>query len=237
MSIEIVNPSLYLHHDVVFPQGQNAFFRRMLVSGSSLTGKTHMVCHRLLPLMCLPNNLFIFSPNYGQDCFNQIANLYKKIKTHVYRSDNLNDIEDLIFNKETSVIKNGHINNIVIIDDFLERKELTNPFVKALFSRGRHKNISVILITQNQVEVPPTIKKNLTDTFIFSYTTDIIPIYRDCSRYFEDIHQFRELYNYSVSSPFSFMWICMDPFLENEDLRVRKGFYEPLIKKHVVVCS
>lgn len=128
-----------------------------IVVGNSGSGKTTLINH-LLQTTFIPKfkkNIFIMSPTmkYSGDFQNfkeTIEGKNHKNGEHYFYEWDTNVIKEIIEEQKYIIERHGkdrlpHI--LIIIDDFMDKLH-TSPAIDELFFRGRHFNISTILLFQ-----------------------------------------------------------------------------------------
>jgi ABC-type oligopeptide transport system ATPase subunit len=154
------NPNYDIHHiEIPF---------RMLIIGSSGSGKTMTLINLLRAFSGTFQNIHIITKNADEPLYNYVVNKFKKIN---------DDFKDL-----TSKNKKKHNFNVTItegisslpnLDDFDKDEqslivlddlvlEKNQKKIEEYFIRCRKKNVSVIYISQSYFHVPSIIRQNLT---------------------------------------------------------------------------
>jgi len=201
---------------------------RMLMVGGSGSGKTNVLIYMILNYLVY-DKLYIYTKHMHQSKYQ----LLKKIFKHVEENEELRGIGDFPIAIFADNIKDivplekmdEKKDNIIIFDDFItekNQKEIIDMFV-----RGRHKNASVIYLTQSYFSTPKTIRINCTQFLLFGSASnrDINMILNDhCSDM--DKEKFRNLYNEATSIKFSFFYIDTDAI--EKALKFRRNFDEVL---------
>jgi hypothetical protein len=135
------------------------------------------------------------------------------------------DMLDIAQIRERADILKGNRHNVVIIDDFLDTKELDT--MSELYTAGRWLNISVFTLIQSYYRLPQAFRMNATDIFIFPlgqnarYTLQALPTFGIITTK-RLIELYGEICNEGQGA---FLWICCDPFLP-KIMRIRKRFDE-----------
>ena len=203
-------------------------FRRAIVCGRSESGKTCMLPD-LIPRLAPATYLFIFTPNLDQSPLRYIQEQHYATdpeKNKCITSDVLD--MNLIDGRSDKLREHSH--NIVIIDDFIDTRQLEE--MVPLWTRGRHLNISCFCLIQRYYNLPKTIRENSTDLFLFPSL--------NANRILADIpidgigfEKLKKLYKEMVSAGnYSFLWLCMTPYI-HPVYRVRKGF-EGILSQYLI---
>ena len=121
------------------------------------------------------DKVYIYSPSLYQNLYqNLIKSFNKYIPIHII-SNIFNEeyidlvIEELVNNKDFQKSDNeietfdsieeirfpqDYENNSIILLDDLNDKEINNDKIQVMFKRGRHYNLSILLISQDYYELP-----------------------------------------------------------------------------------
>ena len=134
---------------------------RMLICGQSGCGKTNTLMHMLCKPLIYYDKIYLFSKNLQQPKY---RTLLEKLETISEEAG-----YDTIETSNDEIIPlyqlNGDNQKIVIFDDFVcERNQ--NPIVD-YFIGGRHKNCSIIYLSQSYYLTPKDIRLNCSHFCIF----------------------------------------------------------------------
>ena len=149
---------------------------RVVISGPSGCGKTCLLIKLITEVINDFTEIYIYSPSIHQEtyqklieCFEQkippksISKILKNKKTiEDCLKDELSEIEISLYENidELKYPQDYQAESTVIILDDPNEKEMSDKRVKALFKRGRHKNISIFIISQDYYEIPKKNNKN-----------------------------------------------------------------------------
>ena len=174
---------------------------RCIITGPSESGKSIFLRNLILNIINEYDKIYIYSPSLQQDLYQKIIKCFNNyIPIHII-SNILNEedidivIEEIINNKdfEKSNIEIETFNNIeelkfpqeyennsIIILDDLSQKEMDDPRVQAMFKRSRHNNLSIFIISQDELS-KKTIRCNGIVYHIFKPKNfrDVIILYQD----------------------------------------------------------
>ena len=133
---------------------------RMLICGPSGCGKTNVLMHMLYNLLYY-DKIYLFSKNLEQPKYRQLLETFRPISEEVGY--------DVIEESNGDVVLLESLDNdnqkIVIFDDFVcERNQ--KPLIE-YFIGGRHKNCSVIYLSQSYYLTPKDIRLNCSHFCIF----------------------------------------------------------------------
>ena len=133
---------------------------RMFMCGPSGCGKTNTLMHMLYNLLYF-DKIYLFSKNLEQPKYRKLLETFRPISEEVgydvveKNNDEIVPFEELDDNQK-----------IVIFDDYIcERNQ--KPLVQ-YFIGGRHKNCSVIFLSQSYYLTPKDIRLNCSHFCIFS---------------------------------------------------------------------
>jgi hypothetical protein len=146
---------------------------RMYICAPSGSGKTNLLMNMLIRFYKKYfHRIYIFSGNYYDD------DAYR-VLDDVLPEDQIIDNKDLIDDKleeifdEQSEDKNKNRRVLIILDDFMLQSRNSKP-LQLILTRGRAKNISVIIINQNYKGSDPVIRTNCTHLLFFNTNDDEI---------------------------------------------------------------
>lgn len=168
---------------------------RMLVCGPSGSGKTNTLVHMIYNLLYF-DKVYLYAKNLEQTKY---QNLMYKLKP-ISNEAGYDVIE--AYNDKIIPVKylDGDSQKIVIFDDFVCEKN-QKPLVE-YFITGRHKNCSVIYLSQSYFGTPKNIRLNCSHFSIYSF-----PSANDRSLICRENSIPKELYNKATEEPFDFLYI------------------------------
>lgn len=169
---------------------------RCLIIGSSGCGKTTLVWNLITKDWIPFKNLYIFTKSLEQMVYQKLEDIYKSIE--LTENDKIahffNNCEEIISVDDCSP------NSLIIFDDCI--LESQGP-IKSYYTRGRHKNISCIYLSQCYAMVDlQVIRNNLNFICVFS----------------QNYHYTRKIYDDFVGSDMSltkFLEICKECWKED----------------------
>ena len=135
---------------------------RLLICGPSESGKTNALVHMLLKPLIYYDKVYLYAKNIDQDKYQLLANELNKVakknkfsidKIYEYSNDVIKDVDEL----------ENKLQKVVIFDDYICDKN-QNQIIK-YFIQGRHKNCSVIYLSQSYYKTDKNIRLNC-DHFI-----------------------------------------------------------------------
>ena len=97
-----------------------------------------------------------------------------------------------------------------MIDDFADSAEFSRhrKFLHALFTRGRHSQISTIVATQKKTALHPIIRVNASELYVFKFGN-----YQDLEWFINEVSalidkkSLLEMYKLTSNAPFSFIYV------------------------------
>ena len=181
---------------------------RMLICGPSGCGKTNVLMHMLYNLLYY-DKIYLFSKNLEQRKYRRLLETFEPILEEVGY--------DVIEESNGDVVPLESLDNdnqkIVIFDDFVcERNQ------KALieyFIGGRHKNCSVIYLSQSYYLTPKDIRLNCSHFCIFDS-----PSNAETARMCREVNVSKKKFASATSEPYSFA------YTDKTNKTIRKNFNE-----------
>lgn len=110
-----------------------------------------------------------------------------------------------------SINKLGQVNVLFIFDDMITEGIMNSRRIQTLEAiavRGRHYNLSIIIISQQYMALSPPIRNNATNSIFFRIRNGK-ELSKVCDENCESlsVNQFFDIYNHATSQPFSFLHI------------------------------
>lgn len=197
---------------------------RMLILGSSGTGKTNTLLNIVDQLNCF-HRFYIFCRNLDQPLYRFFIDKLKGVAQNVgvgeddlfVASNTLDDLPEIDkFDK--------NVNNLVIIDDFVGDSNKNLKKVENFFLRSRTKNTSMVFITQSYFQTPKMIRLN-SDYIVFKRSNDMRDLKMVVDNYFKgEDKAIITLYKKVMELPGNENFILFDLKTSNPKLRVRVNF-------------
>ena len=167
----------------------------MLICGNSGSGKTNLLLHMLLSLLCY-DEIFLYAKNLDQEnnqiLVNEMNHISKELGYDVMKvsNDAIIPIKDL-----------GYEDNqkIIIFDDYVcekNQREIVDYFIQ-----GRHKNCSVIYLSQSFYKTPRDIRLNCSHYCIYEF-----PSSRERNMISSELGVDKEQFKKAAKKPFSFLY-------------------------------
>jgi hypothetical protein len=110
-----------------------------------------------------------------------------------------------------TIAKKIVINTLFIFDDMIS-EGIMSPHkmgtLEAIAVRGRHANVSIIIISQQYMSLSPAVRNNATNSLFFRIRNgdELDKIARE-NRESLSMSDFLELYNFATNEPFSFLHV------------------------------
>ena len=134
---------------------------RMLICGNSGSGKTNLLLHMLLSLLCY-DEIFLYAKNLNQEKHQILIDEMNKISRET-GYDVMKVSNDAIIPIKDAGYEDNQ--KLVIFDDYVcekNQREIVDYFIQ-----GRHKNCSVIYLTQSFYKTPRDIRLNCSHYCIY----------------------------------------------------------------------
>lgn len=235
-SLEIVDIDELLEKEEVdadinplLPNQSSRNSTRMLICGSSGSGKTSMLINLLRHLRC--DGLYICAKNIDQPKFRYIISFFedlekklsKKLKKDISIIKCLsNNLDDFV---SVNDINSGKY-NIVIFDDMMNERD-TDGKISDFFVMSRHKKVSCFYLSQSFFQTPRQVRLNC-NTYVLFGMPSISEARRIHGEIASDItkEQFLDFMRQVAATPYAFLYV--DKNATNKLLRYRKNLDEIL---------
>ena len=167
--MEIPNYDVLFKNKKKFKQVKNCEFMpddtfRMLICGSSGTGKTSLLYHMLIEPLLYYDEIHLYAKNLEQEKYQNLMNKMNEISKEMGY-----DIMTVSNDKIIPINDLGYEDNqkIIIFDDYVCEKN-QNKIVD-YFIQGRHKNCSVIYLSQDFYKTPKPLRMNCYHFYIYDF--------------------------------------------------------------------
>ena len=165
---------------------------RILVCGPSGSGKTNTLMHMIYNLLYF-DKVYLYAKNLEQAKYRDLLDMFQPISNEAGY--------DVIEASNDQIIPVSDLNDdnqkLVIFDDFVCEKPLIDYFI-----RGRHKNCSVIYLSQSYYKTPKDIRLNCSHFSIYEF-----PSANEMALICRENSIPKELYEKATKEPFSFIYI------------------------------
>ena len=171
---------------------------RMLICGNSGSGKTNLLFHMLIEPLFYYDKIYLYAKNLEQEKYHNLMNLMNEASNEKagYKIMEVSNDEIL----PVTHLPYEDNQKIVIFDDYVcekNQREIVDYFIQ-----GRHKNCSVIYLSQSFYKTPRDIRLNCSNYCIFEF-----PSSRERSMISSELGVEKEQYKKATKKPFSFLYI------------------------------
>ena len=184
---------------------------RMFICGNSGSGKTNLLLHMLLSLLSY-DVIFLYAKNREREKYQILIDEMNKISKRLgfdvmtISNDKIIPIKDLA---------NEDNQKLVIFDDYVCEKNQRENI--DYFIQGRHKNCSVIYMSQSFYKTPRDIRLNCSHYCIYEF-----PSSRERNMISSELGVDKEKFKKATKKPFSFLYV------DKPRKRVKRNFVEEL---------
>ena len=181
---------------------------QMLICGNSGSGKTNLLYHMLMKPLLFYDEVYLYARNLEQDKYKSLIQTIREL-SHKLGYEILNISNDEI----TPVTEMDYADNqkLVIFDDYIcdkNQRQIIDYFIQ-----GRHKNCSVIYLSQSFYKTPKDIRLNCSHYCLYEF-----PSSRESNRITTELGVDKELYKAATREPYSFL------FVDKPKKRIAKNF-------------
>jgi hypothetical protein len=138
----------------------------MLICGPRGCGKTNALFNILLTPLVIYDVLYVYAKNLHQHKYQDLQSTFNKMAEKTgeqlahFSSSNINPL---------STLENDDLQKLAIFDDYLEASKEEQRLITEYFTQGRHKNCSVIYLSQSYYKTPKDIRLNCTHFCLFAF--------------------------------------------------------------------
>ena len=184
---------------------------RMLICGNSGSGKTNLLYHMLMNPLLYYDEIYLYAPNLEQDKYQRLIKKMREL-SHQIGCEILNVSNDEI----TPGTEMDYEDNqkLVIFDDYVCDKNQRQIIDYFNFIQGRHKNCSVIYLSQSFYKTPKDIRLNCSHYCLYEF-----PSSREANRISSELGVDKEMYKAATRKPYSFLYV------DKPKKRIAKNFY------------
>ena len=182
---------------------------RMLICGGTGSGKTNMLYHMLMKPLLFYDQIHLYGKNLEQQKYQDMISTFDGISQSVgynvlvCSNDDIVPVENLMDNTAQK---------IVIFDDFVCDKN-QKPLID-YFIRGRHKNCSIIYLSQSFYGTPKDIRLNCSHFCIYEF-----PSSNERNLISRELGVDKDQYINATNKPYSFLYVDKPKKL------IRRNFY------------
>ena len=170
---------------------------RMLICGNTGSGKTNLLYHMLMRPLLYYDQIHLYAKNLEQAKYKDMIQKLNDISNSVgydvivYGNDQIVPVESLMDDESQK---------IVIFDDFICDKN-QKPLID-YFINGRHKNCSVIYLSQSFYKTPKDIRLNCSHFCVYDF-----PSNNEQSLISRELGVDKVTYIKATKKPYSFLYV------------------------------
>ena len=183
---------------------------RMLICGRSGCGKTNLLFHMLIEPLFYYDKIYLYAKNLEQEKYQNLLN-----KMNDFRRETRYDYDIMkVSNDEIIPVNNLPYEDnqkIIIFDDYVcekKQREIVDYFIQ-----GRHKNCSVIYLSQSFYKTPRDIRLNCSHYCIFD-----VPA-RERNMISSELGVDKEKFKKATKKQYDFLYV------DKPKKKVKKNFY------------
>ena len=170
---------------------------RMLICGASGLGKTNLLFHMLIKPLLHYDKIYLYAKNLEQENY---QNLMKEMDEASQEAGyNVMEVSNDVIIPVTHLPYEDN-QKIIIFDDYVcekNQREIVDYFIQ-----GRHKNCSVIYLSQSFYKTPRDIRLNCSHYCIYEF-----PSSRERNMISSELGVDKEKFQKSTKKPFSFFYV------------------------------
>ena len=170
---------------------------RMLICGNSGSGKTNLLYHMLIKPLLYYDEIYLYARNLEQDKYQMLIKKMLELSNKLgYQILNVSNDEI----PPVSEMDYEDNQKLVIFDDYVcekNQKSLIDYFIQ-----GRHKNCSVIYLSQSFYKTPKDIRLNCSHYCLYEF-----PSSREVNRIASELGVDKDTYKTATKKPYTFLYI------------------------------
>ena len=172
---------------------------RMLICGNSGSGKTNLLFHMLIQPLFYYDEIYLYAKNLEQEKYQKLMNKMNELgRGSGYDYDIMTVSND-------AIIPINHLNyednqKLVIFDDYVCEKNQRQ--IVDYFIQGRHKNCSVIYLSQSFYKTPRDIRLNCSHYCIYDF-----PSSRERNVISSELGVDKEKYKKATKEQYDFLYV------------------------------
>ena len=183
---------------------------RMLICGGSGSGKTNLLYHMLMKPLVFYDQIHLYAKNLEQKKYQNMIKKFDEI------SINPSVGYDVLICNDNEIVPVENMENeaqkVIIFDDFVCEKN-QKPLID-YFIRGRHKNCSVIYLSQSFYGTPKDIRLNCSHFCIYDF-----PSCNERNLISRELGVDKEDYIKATKKPYSFLYV------DKPKKHIKRNFY------------
>ncbi|CAH3179864.1 unnamed protein product [Porites lobata] len=170
---------------------------RMLICGNSGSGKTNLLYHMLIKPLLYFDEIYLYARNLEQDKYKQLMQKMRELSSKVgyeilhVSNDEITPVSEMDYEDNQK---------LVIFDDYVcdkNQRQLMDYFIQ-----GRHKNCSVIYLSQSFYKTPKDIRLNCSHYCLYEF-----PSSRESNRISSELGVDKKTYKAATRKPFTFLYV------------------------------
>ena len=182
---------------------------RMLICGNSGSGKTNLLYHMLMKPLLFYDQIHLYAKNLDQQKYQDMISNFDDISQSVGYNVLLCSNDDIV---PVENLMDNTAQKIVIFDDFVCDKN-QKPLID-YFIRGRHKNCSIMYLSQSFYGTPKDIRLNCSHFCIYEF-----PSSNERNLISRELGVYKDQYINATNKPYSFLYVDKPKKL------IRRNFY------------
>ena len=182
---------------------------RMLICGNSGSGKTNLLYHMLMKPLVYYDQIHLYGKNLEQQKYQDMISTFDDISQSVGYNILVCSNDDIV---PVENLMDDTAQKIVIFDDYVCDKN-QKPLID-YFIRGRHKNCSVIYLSQSFYGTPKDIRLNCSHFCVYEFpsSNERILISRE-------LGVDKDQYINATNKPYSFLYV------DKPNKLIKRNFY------------
>ena len=170
---------------------------RMLICGGSGSGKTNLLYHMLMRPLLFYDQIHLYAKNLDQQKYQDMISNFDDISQSVGYNVLICSNDDIV---HVENLMDNTAQKIVIFDDYICEKN-QKPLID-YFIRARHKNCSVIYLSQSFYGTPKDIRLNCSHFCIYEF-----PSSNERNLISRELGVDKEQYINATNKPYSFLYV------------------------------
>ena len=182
---------------------------RMLICGNSGSGKTNLLYHMLMKPLVYYDQIHLYGKNLEQQKYQDMISTFDDISQSVGYNVLVCSNDDIV---PVENLMDDTAQKIVIFDDYVCDKN--QKLLIEYFIRGRHKNCSVIYLSQSFYGTPKDVRLNCSHFCVYEF-----PSSNERNLISRELGVDKEQYINATNKPYSFLYVDKPKKL------IRRNFY------------
>ena len=182
---------------------------RMLICGNTGSGKTNLLYHMLMKPLVYYDQIHLYGKNLEQQKYQDMISTFDDISQSVDYNVLICSNDDIV---PVENLMDDTAQKIVIFDDYVCDKN-QKPLID-YFIRGRHKNCSVIYLSQSFYGTPKDIRLNCSHFCVYEF-----PSSNERNLISRELGVDKEQYINATNKPYSFLYV------DKPKKMIRRNFY------------